>query len=362
MRNAGKLTGRIWHVASAPDGLLIVTTSTSTQTAPNATSALATNVQLWDADGNFVATLPGHEGIVNASAFTPDHGRLLTAGLDGLLQLWDTRFATGGLERQLTGHKGFLYTAEYSPTGDRLVTVADDGVRLWDRDGALLAHREPRAALVYQARFNREGTLFATVSCDVLSPSYDCAKGALRLWDADGNPVREVAGYRIPGGYDFAPASGRMVIASEGSTARLLDADGETLAVLTGHSGPINGIAYSADGARFGTASDDGTVRIWDKDGNPLLTLTGHTGPTRSVRFSSTGTHILTYGDDGSLRLWDAEGNPTAGDGRPSRRRQVCDLQSGRDVDPGREQGRAGSPVERERRTGRRDRREHRGC
>jgi WD40 repeat protein len=210
----------------------------------------------------------------------------------------------------LAGHEGFLRLAEYSPIGDRLVTVAEDGVRLWDQEGRLLVHLEQRAALVVAARFNRQGTLFATLTCDVLTTSYDCAKGALRLWDADGALVREVAGYRFPGGYDFAPNSGRMVIAGEGSTARLVDADGQTLAVLTGHSGPVNRIAYSEDGARFATTSADGTVRIWDADGDPLLTLTGHTGPTRGVRFSEPGTHILTYGDDGSVRLWDRSGSP----------------------------------------------------
>lgn len=299
---------RFWRVGYSPDGLLIITTST--QPAPSTANLMATDVYLWNADGKRVATLSGHEGIVNATAFTPGHSRLLTAGLDGLVQLWDTRYATGGLERQLAGHQGFLRLAEYSPAGDRLVTVAEDGVWLWDQDGTLLAQLEQRAALVVAARFNRQGTQFATLTCDVLSPAYECTRGALRLWDINGNPVREVADYRFPGGYDFAPDGGRMVIAGEGSTARLLDADGQTLTVLTGHSGPVNRIAYSEDGARFATTSDDGSVRVWDAEGKPLLTLTGHTGPTRGVRFSSTNTYILTYGDDGSLRLWDWDGNP----------------------------------------------------
>jgi WD40 repeat protein len=304
----GAQVERFWRARFSPDGLLLITTST--RSAPSTANLKATDVYLWDAGGKQVAALPGHEGIVNAAAFTPDHSRLLTAGLDGLVQRWDTRHATGGLERQLAGHKGFLRLAEYSPAGDRLVTVAEDGVRLWDPEGALLAHLEQRATVVVAARFNRQGTQFATVTCDVLTASHDCAKGALRLWNADGALVREVAGYRFPGGFDFAPDGSRMVIAGEGSTARLLGADGQTRAALTGHSGPVNRIAYSKDSIRFATSSDDGAVRIWDGDGEPLLTLTGHTGPSRGVRFSSTNTHLLTYGDDGSLRLWDWDGNP----------------------------------------------------
>jgi WD40 repeat protein len=308
LRQLDVAVASFWHVRFSPDGLLIITTGTLL--GPTTANILSTDVRLWDADGSPLATLPGHEGVVDAAAFTPDHSSLLTAGLDGVVQIWDTRYATGDLERQLPGHKGILYGVVYGPAGNRLITVAEDGVRLWDQNGTLLAHRESRAQQVYAARFNRESTLFATQTCDVLNTTYDCQKGAMRLWDADGNPVREVAGYRLPGGYDFAPASGRMVIASEGNTARLLDATGETIKILTGHTGPINRITYNQDGTRFATASDDGTARVWDADGNFLFALTGHTGPVRGARFNSAGTHIITYGDDGSLRLWDAEGKP----------------------------------------------------
>lgn len=295
---------RFWNATFSPDGLLLLTTSS--QPAPTTANLLATDLYLWDEDGNYLAFLPGHEGIVNAAVFSPDRARLFTAGLDGQVLIWDTQYAMN--IHPLTGHRGFLRMAAYSPAGDRLVTVAEDGVRLWDQAGRLLAHLEQHAALVVAARFNRQGTHFATLTCDVLSASYDCAKGALRLWDADGALVRETPGYRFPGGYDFAPRDGRVVIAGEGSTAQLLGIDGQTLAVLTGHGGAVNRIAYSADGERFATTSDDGTVRVWDADGRPLLTLTGHTGPTRGVQFSDSDAHILTYGDDGSLRLWDQEG------------------------------------------------------
>lgn len=300
-------TNHLWTVRFSPDGQLVIVTSSGPD--PGRFNLYKTQVRLWDKDGRFLADLPArHEGYVKATAMTADHGLLLTAGLDGLVQIWDTSSAAGTLSGQLTGHSGFLLSASYSPDGSRLATVADDGVRLWDANRNLLAHLEARAAQVYTARFSRQGDLLATLACDVLTQNNDCARGALRLWNAAGTPVRQVAGYRFAGGFDFAPDGSRMATASEGNTAQLLDASGQRIALLTGHTGPVNRIAYSPDGARIGTSSDDGTVRVWDANGQPLIVLSGHTGPTRGVQFGAAAAAILTYSDDGSIRLWNDRG------------------------------------------------------
>jgi WD40 repeat protein/transcriptional regulator with XRE-family HTH domain len=76
---------------------------------------------------------------------------------------------------------------------------------------------------------------------------------------------------------------------------------------FVGHTDSIEGVAFSADGARAVTGSADGTARLWDvATGDVLLQFQGHTGPIRDVAFSPDGKQVLTGSIDKSARLWDA--------------------------------------------------------
>jgi WD40 repeat protein len=78
------------------------------------------------------------------------------------------------------------------------------------------------------------------------------------------------------------------------------------VAVLTGHAGAVDSVAFSRDGTTLATGSADGTVRVWDVAAHRQITaLTGPAGPVKAVAFSPHGTTLATGSADGTVRLWD---------------------------------------------------------
>jgi len=79
--------------------------------------------------------------------------------------------------------------------------------------------------------------------------------------------------------------------------------------VLEGHTGPVLGAAFRADGTVLATGAADKTVRIWDvATGKQVRELTGHPDWIRAVTFSPDGKFLVTGCDDGMVRVWDAAG------------------------------------------------------
>ncbi|HEX8990846.1 MAG TPA: AAA family ATPase, partial [Anaerolineales bacterium] len=139
--------------------------------------------------------------------------------------------------------------------------------------------------------------------------------GTTEVWDANtGQRLLTVAGqarkYSIYASQllAFSPDGKHLAIKAQ-NDVRIIDvSSGNPLMTISGHSGEVMAIAYSADGSRLATGSADKTAKIWDAStGKLLLDLpAGQTDIVGSVEFSPDGKRIATASDVKVVKIWDS--------------------------------------------------------
>jgi WD40 repeat protein len=87
---------------------------------------------------------------------------------------------------------------------------------------------------------------------------------------------------------------------------------GGTVRLLKGHTGPVWGVAFSADGKLAVSASVDRTARVWSvADGQEVVCIKSERGIIMAASFSPDGMRLLGVdrdshgGKEGAVRIWD---------------------------------------------------------
>ena len=260
---------------------------------------------------------------VVALQFSPDGGRLVSAGFNGALRLWDPVRRT--LVASRNAHGGTtLGAAVFSPDGRLLATAGGDHVlRLWDADTL-----EPRQGLRGPA-----DQVWALAWAPDGRRLYSTTRGAgVRAWPLDRERLDRSKERFHERFLQFTP-DGTGLVAETPNHAEVQVVDVGNLSVLHRRSGA---------GLPLGLGRDGRSLLFLDPDGAGLTRLDAsdlrpvRSGPVRLKpalpadrralhhRYEATSGVFAVQFDDGEIRAWDSE----TGMGLPRpERRSRCDCE-----------------------------------
>ncbi len=376
-------TGRVLHggeepatdVAFSPDGTRIVSVGDDGW------------IRQWNTRSGARETPVNDGRRLTAVAFSADGARYAIGGRDGATKVWSV--AGGAPVAVLRGQRSRVYDVGFGADSDRVVSAGEDGtVRIFDA-GRVRTWTVPSPT--YDLDFNRDGRLIASSSEDgtvrvwdagtaqlraqlpgppdewmagKFSPVSDTlvvnhwAAGLVRIWPVSAASaqtevpppeVRDVESADFDATESrivYVAAKGRIVVRDVASDREVplrggpdflwgaeFSPDGEHVAalpekgdvpvwrvdrperpayMLKGHRGRVLEMAYGPDG-RLVTAGVDRTVRVWEPGGGAALALQGHEDEVKTAVFTADGSRVFSSSADGTLRLWDARtGAPLA--------------------------------------------------
>lgn len=261
-----------------------------------ATASFDNSVGFWR-EGRAPVWLEGHEAAVKAVA-SIDDARLVSAGDDGLIFLWD-RAARAPL-RRLTGHEASIAALAVSPDSALIASAGWDGrIGLWNTEtGARLRWLEAHDGPVNDVAFGADGRLY--------SAGYD---GTVREWRIeDGVQTRILARHGF--GVNrllVRPEAGWLAYGGlDGGTRVLALPDGAEIADLTLDRRPILAMAASPDGARVAVGDGEGYIMLVETVDWSISHdfRAAKRGPIWALAFVDGGASIAAGGIEDAAYVW----------------------------------------------------------
>lgn len=262
--------------------------------------------RIWRIDGTGSQSLTLPDAKVFNITFSPDGGRLATAGADGTVRLFDRE----GLELQKWSHQGAVNTVAFSPDGNSVLSAGDDGkVRLWGESERTFQ----TGAKVIDAKMSADGRLVGAA----------CSDGKAFVWNSESGEVLEEIQHPAPlRRIVFSKDGDKVLLCAQDAVGLLLDLRRKLSHTLQ-HSLYVSNGSFDSSGSRVVTTSLDGALKVWNAEtGEALPSPSGHEGPVLVGQFSPDDSLILSVSKDGTAQLWESEtGLPF---GLPIRHNRLC--------------------------------------
>ncbi len=280
-------------------------------------------INLWDTDTWTVSRSYELDSLIaQSAAWSPDGSALALGTSEGealVLDADDGAVLTSFSGHAEAEHSGSVNALAWSPDGTLIASGGgDERVRVWHADdGEELAELQvgdvPRP--VYQVAWSPAGDRLAAVGADGAL----IIQGAVAVWDADGWDRSWTSMLDGPSGYAYAVTwspDGTAVFTGD-KLRRVTRWDATTGTpswARQGDSNEARAIAWAPGGDRFviGTRMDNG-VSVWSTGGDLIADLRSDEGEQRvmgtyvdGVDWSSDGTRIVSVHGYGGAALWDA--------------------------------------------------------
>lgn len=285
-----------------------------------------------------------HQGPVTDVKFSADDTSILTASNDDTARLWDARngkeilrFAHNRVVATV-GTQHFVVSADFDQTGRRVLTAGRDGrVRVWNsgpqekrvylaktrftngrrwsRDGRFVAeklaekHWEIRETLSGRSvlQFESErGVLTFAMGPAERRVAISTNSGEINVVSiTDGRLLQSIKLPDVADTLSFHPNQNRLVTGSRDMFVRYWSFDDGQLLWEKHHGGLLMSSAFSADGELIATGGTNRLARVWRAtNGSPAHDLK-HPHDVKDVAFSPDGQMLATACSDGTARKWD---------------------------------------------------------
>ena len=223
---------------------------------------------------------------------------------------------------QVLAEKEGVRDAALSPDGTKVaIGTAKGRVCIRDlRSGETLWERPGMADAIWQVCFTQDGGRVLVSSSPRQGPiESQQLPGFLAVLDArtgkEAFPIMQglLEARASLGSSGISPDGRWLAVGLSNHVIRVMAAsDGRIVAHLTGHTGRIHAMTFTADGSRLASASEDRTVRLWHlPSGEPAGTPLLHEALVRRLAFSPDGERLATATeppsaiDTGVIQTWD---------------------------------------------------------
>lgn len=271
--------------------------------------------------------LEGHGDVVWGLSFSPDGSTIASGSVDKTIKLWQR---DGSLLATFKGHTNSVACVSFSPDSKTIASASlDKTVKIWKTDGTMLATLKGHTNSVTSVTFSPDGQTLASASRDK----------SVKLWKTDGTLLQTIEQLAPANWVSFSRDGKIIAVASDDGTVKLWSSDGQLIANLW-HSenrmpNKVYTVSFSPDGRTLATAGEDKTVKIWSvaalenngklsskqaNNAEPLAILRGHSKWVFGVSFSPDGNSLASGGADGTVKLWSLSG---IGEGRATSKGEI---------------------------------------